>query len=82
MPQNRDLVLPSAARGSWPEVNRGCYWRFALAVPQTTDLVNNVRDSPAASRTIRFQHSRERGHYGSLPGGFRWNQRRALVGRV
>ena len=54
-------------------MNRGCYWRFALAVPQTADLVNNVRDSPTASRTIRFQHGRERGHYGSLPGGGAWS---------
>ena len=28
------------------------------------------------------EHGRERGHYGSFPGGFRWNQRRTLVGRV
>ena len=28
------------------------------------------------------EHGRERGHYGSLPGGFRWNQRRTPVGRV
>ena len=28
------------------------------------------------------EHGRERGHYGSFPGGFRWNQRRTPVGRV
>ena len=28
------------------------------------------------------EHGRERGHYGSFPGGFCWNQRRTLVGRV
>ena len=28
------------------------------------------------------EHGRERGHYGSFPGRFRWNQRRTPVGRV
>ena len=30
------------------------YWRFALGPTQTADLVNNVEDSPKASRTHSF----------------------------
>ena len=63
-------------------MNLSLFWLFALGPTQTVDLANKVKDSPTASRSHSLYAndcSRNGEDYGSLPGGFRWNQRRPLA---